>query len=506
MASLYDDLEDASVPADVPEQNVIEENERFAPETHEEESHEDVDENRIVNGAESVENAENSEKNEEKIEEIVPIGVRKPPRVFVGGLAQETTEEGLKMYFEKFGTVDAVEMLHDKLSGRHKGWAFVHYQTMEGFSGCLEHGSRHSFDGKDVEVKEDNAPQKPTSHAMRQIGGGDVTVRASPAAESQQKGAIDPSTAESQQLSDFLQDQPKDAPGKNVGRKVFIGGLHQDFTDAELKTMMEVYGKVEDAVVMMDRATGRSRGFGFVTYAAQADAEAASKVKSQVLGGKQCEVKLYQPGVKGDYAMSRGGVGGGFVAPYRPPMGGPRFGMARGGADWNRHRPFAPGGARGPRPAFGGMRQQQPTYYAQPQQQQQYYGGGGGSTNSYHQQSSSGSGYNNNNHSQQQQQQHWGGGNQHHQQQQHTAAAAYTPNATANAWAGYNTSASAQQSSSADVPYDPASVPHSGGYDQYQYSANNSQAGGGYYAQQDSYNAAPRGARQGGYGGGGRSY
>ena len=47
---------------------------------------------------------------------------------------------------------------------------------------------------------------------------------------------------------------------------MFIGGLSWDTTDEGLRKYMEVYGPVEDCMIMKDNASGRSRGFGFLTF------------------------------------------------------------------------------------------------------------------------------------------------------------------------------------------------------------------------------------------------
>jgi len=54
---------------------------------------------------------------------------------------------------------------------------------------------------------------------------------------------------------------------KNVKkRKVFVGGLPHSVSDEELKEHFSIYGEIEDYVVMVDRNTGKPRGFGFVTF------------------------------------------------------------------------------------------------------------------------------------------------------------------------------------------------------------------------------------------------
>ena len=59
--------------------------------------------------------------------------------------------------------------------------------------------------------------------------------------------------------------------------KLFVGGLSTDTNAADLRRWFAPFGDVVDAIVVTDRGTGRSRGFGFVSYRTPADAEAATK-------------------------------------------------------------------------------------------------------------------------------------------------------------------------------------------------------------------------------------
>lgn len=52
----------------------------------------------------------------------------------------------------------------------------------------------------------------------------------------------------------------------SFARKLFVGGLHEDTNNDELKCYFCRFGAVEDAIVMIDSTTNRSRGFGFVTF------------------------------------------------------------------------------------------------------------------------------------------------------------------------------------------------------------------------------------------------
>lgn len=62
-----------------------------------------------------------------------------------------------------------------------------------------------------------------------------------------------------------------------MNSKLFVAGLDWGIEDATLKTIFEPYGEVISAQVVTDRATGRSRGFGFVEMSTEADAEKCVK-------------------------------------------------------------------------------------------------------------------------------------------------------------------------------------------------------------------------------------
>ena len=63
--------------------------------------------------------------------------------------------------------------------------------------------------------------------------------------------------------------------------KLFMGGLAWGTTESTLREACEGYGQIEDVKVIMDRDTGRSKGFGFVTFTSD---EAAAKCKSEMDG------------------------------------------------------------------------------------------------------------------------------------------------------------------------------------------------------------------------------
>ncbi|KAK4042071.1 hypothetical protein C8A01DRAFT_44847 [Parachaetomium inaequale] len=108
--------------------------------------------------------------------------------------------------------------------------------------------------------------------------------------------------------------------------KLFIGGLAWHTEEGTLRQKFEEFGEVEEAVVVKDRDTGRSRGFGFVRYTNEEDAQKAISAMNNVeFDGRQIRVdKASDTGPKGGGrggGPSSYGRGGGFAA--MPVAGGP---------------------------------------------------------------------------------------------------------------------------------------------------------------------------------------
>ena len=78
-------------------------------------------------------------------------------------------------------------------------------------------------------------------------------------------------------------------------RKVFIGGLSYKTDDETLKSYFSKYGELVDYVVMKDSGTGRSRGFGFVTYAESFMVDDLMKNRPHIIDGRQVEPKRATP-------------------------------------------------------------------------------------------------------------------------------------------------------------------------------------------------------------------
>lgn len=86
--------------------------------------------------------------------------------------------------------------------------------------------------------------------------------------------------------------------------KIFVGGLPYHTTDDTLRKFFERFGEIDEAVVITDRATGKSRGYGFVTMAVKEAAQEAIKDPNPVIDGRKANVNLAYLGAKPRTAAS----------------------------------------------------------------------------------------------------------------------------------------------------------------------------------------------------------
>lgn len=101
-----------------------------------------------------------------------------------------------------------------------------------------------------------------------------------------------------------------------MGKRLYVGNLTYGTTDATLRQMFEAHGSVTSAQVIMDRDTGRSKGFGFVEMGSDEEAQAAiAALNGQQVDGRALTVNEARPktegGGGGGGGRGRGGFGGG---------------------------------------------------------------------------------------------------------------------------------------------------------------------------------------------------
>ncbi len=157
-----------------------------------------------------------------------------------------------------------------------------------------------------------------------------------------------------------------------MGNKLYVGNLPYSVRDSDLAQAFGQFGSVTSAKVMMERDTGRSKGFGFVEMGSDAEAQAAIQgMNGQALGGRNVVVNEARPmeprpprsGGYGGGGGGGGGYGGGGYGGGGRREGGGGYGGGRsdgGGHDGGFRSPYGSGPRGGGRRDGGG------------------YGGGGG--------------------------------------------------------------------------------------------------------------------------------
>ncbi len=97
-----------------------------------------------------------------------------------------------------------------------------------------------------------------------------------------------------------------------MGKKLYVGNLGHDMTDADLSQLFSQHGTVESATVIMDRMTGRSKGFGFVEMSSEQEAQAATaELSGKEYDGRALTVDEAKPREERPGGGRRGGYGGG---------------------------------------------------------------------------------------------------------------------------------------------------------------------------------------------------
>jgi len=161
-------------------------------------------------------------------------------KMFIGGLDWDTTEERMKEYFSKFGEVIDHTIMRESSTGRSRGFGFLTFANSSSVDEVVK--TQHVLDGKVIDPK-----------------------RAIPREEQDKTG------------------------------KIFVGGIAPEVRPKDFEEFFGKFGTIIDAQLMLDKDTGRSRGFGFVTFDAPEAVDRVCQGRYLDFNGRQIEVKRAEP-------------------------------------------------------------------------------------------------------------------------------------------------------------------------------------------------------------------
>jgi len=164
----------------------------------------------------------------------------KTNKIFVGGIAKDTTDGAFASFFTRYGSLQEAKVMRDRQTGNCRGFGFVTFSDPASVDKVLS--SQPVFEGRKLDCK---------IAVPRDVGGG--------------------------------------VPVERI-RKMFVGGLTPETTSDDLKEHFGQFGTVVNAMIMNEAQTGRSRCFGFVTFDSE-DAVDAVLARTHTIHGKTAECK-----------------------------------------------------------------------------------------------------------------------------------------------------------------------------------------------------------------------
>jgi len=185
-------------------------------------------------------------------------------RIYVGSINFEVREETLKTTFSPFGPIKAISMSWDPISQKHKGFAFVDFETPEAAQLALEQMNGTFLSGRNIKVgRPSNMPQ--AQSIIEEI---------------------------EREATDYF--------------RIYIGGIHKDLGQEDIKSVFEAFGSVSTCELAPAGLDGKHKGYGFLEYDnLQSCLDAIASMNQFDLGGQYLRVgrAITPPDIKNTGSM-----------------------------------------------------------------------------------------------------------------------------------------------------------------------------------------------------------
>lgn len=173
-------------------------------------------------------------------------------RLYVGNIPRTTNNDELQKVFEEHGSIEKVEVMYDKWSGRSRRFGFVTMKTVDDANAAIEKLNGTEIGGRKIKV---NVTEKPLNGVTSTLA------------------------------------QSEETPFVDSPYKLYVGNLAKTVTSDSLKSFFADKGNVLGAKVSRVPGTSKSSGFGFVSFSSEEEVEAAiSSFNDAVLEGQKIRV------------------------------------------------------------------------------------------------------------------------------------------------------------------------------------------------------------------------
>ncbi|GMI96580.1 chloroplast RNA-binding protein 31B [Hibiscus trionum] len=203
-------------------------------------------------------------------------------KLFVGNLPFSVDSAQLADLFGSAGNVEVAEVIYDKITGRSRGFAFVTMSTVEEVEAVEQQFNGYELEGRALRVNSGPPPPRRDDFSPRGSRGrddfsprggrgrDDFSPRGGRGRDDYSlrggRGRDDYSPRGGRGRDDYSPRAARGGPFMGASNRVYVGNLSWGVDDMALENLFSEQGSVVEAKVVYDRESGRSRGFGFVTY------------------------------------------------------------------------------------------------------------------------------------------------------------------------------------------------------------------------------------------------